>query len=64
MSGFFHREALKAIQWELAKGYLRSLAAIDGAQSTGEMERPYRFERIQQAVEKFIKEFEDEGFHE
>jgi hypothetical protein len=61
---FLPHSAAKAQQWEIAKGHLRALAAIDGACSTGETERPYRFERVQAAVESFIKEFEGAGFHE
>jgi hypothetical protein len=54
----------KAMQWELAKGYLRSLAAIEGAASSGETERPYRFEQVEKRVEGFIKSFEDDALHE
>lgn len=61
---FLPHSAAKAQQWEIAKGHLRALAAIDGACSTGETERPYRFERVGSAIEKFIQEFEDAGFHE
>lgn len=62
--GFLPHSVAKALQWEIAKGHLRALAAIDGAVSTGETERPYRFERVDAAIEKFIKEFESDGFHE
>lgn len=61
---FLPHSAAKAQQWEIAKGHLRAMAAIDGACSTGETDRPYRFERVQMAIEKFINEFEDAGFHE
>lgn len=61
---FLPHSAAKAQQWEIAKGHLRALAAIDGACSTGETERPYRFERTEAAIEKFIQEFEDAGLHE
>jgi hypothetical protein len=64
MTTFLPHSAAKAQQWEIAKGHLRAMAAIDGACSTGETERPYRFERVGYAIEKFIKEFEDAGFHE
>lgn len=40
------------------------MAAIDGAVSTGETERPYRFEKSSEAIEKFIREFEDATLHE
>ena len=60
----FPRAAMKALQWEIAKGHLRSLVAIDGAVSSGQIERPYRFEVVSAAIEKFIREFEDKGLHE
>lgn len=58
------RGCLKAIQWEIAKGHLRTLAAIDGSASSGESERPYRFEVVGKAVEKFITDFENDGLNE
>lgn len=61
---FLPHSVAKATQWEIAKGHLRALAAIDGAVSTSEDERPYRYEVVETAVEKFIKEFEAEGLHE
>lgn len=61
---FLPHSAAKAQQWEIAKGHLRAMAAIDGACSTGESERPYRFEKVEAAIEAFIKEFESAGFHE
>lgn len=54
----------KAQQWEIAKGHLRALWAIDGAISSGEIDRPYRFEKSKDFIESFIKEFEELGFHE
>lgn len=64
MATFLPHSVAKAQQWEIAKGHLRALAAIDGACSTGETERPYRFEVVGAAVEKFIAEFEANGLHE
>lgn len=61
---FLPHSVAKALQWEIAKGHLRALAAIDGACSTAETERPYRFEVVGQRIEEFIKEFEDDGLHE
>jgi hypothetical protein len=61
---FLPHSAAKAQQWEIAKGHLRALAAIDGACSTDETERPFRFERVGAAIEKFIKDFEYAGLHE
>lgn len=64
MTTFLPHSVAKAQQWEIAKGHLRAMAAIDGACSTGEIKRPYRFELVSIAIEKFIKEFEDAGLHE
>jgi hypothetical protein len=61
---FLPHSSAKSQQWEIAKGHLRALAALDGAVSTGETERPYRFEIVGAAIEKFIREFEDAGLHE
>lgn len=58
------KSAFKGAQWETAKGHLRALVAIDGAMSSGQVERPLRFEVVSQAVENFIKDFEDHGLHE
>lgn len=51
-------------QWEIAKGHLRAMTAMAGSVSSGESERPYRFERIGDRIESFIKDFEADGFHE
>ena len=64
MVTFLPHSSAKAQQWEIAKGHLRAVAAIDGALSTGEMERPYRFEKVSAAIEAFIKDFESDGLHE
>lgn len=59
---------LKAMKWEEAKGALRSLAALDGSRqatlSTTMTPRRERFEEVGEAVETFIKDFEDNGWHE
>lgn len=54
----------KAEQWEIAKGHLRALIAIEGAVSSGESERPYRFEVLRERIEDFIKKFEEDGLEE
>lgn len=64
MAQFMPHSAAKAQQWEIAKGHLRALAALDGAVSTGKTDRPYRFERVEAAIETFIRAFEDAGYHE
>jgi hypothetical protein len=55
--------ALKTQQWEIAKGHLRAVVALDGA-VTSKQPPPYHFERVSKAVEDFIKDFESQGFHE
>jgi hypothetical protein len=50
----------KYILWEEAKGKLRALVAADGAEMGG----AGHFEKVSGVVEKFIKEFEEEGHHE
>jgi hypothetical protein len=68
VSGKFELQAaLKGAHWEQAKGHMRALVAIDGAVSSGE--RPaagekYRFQVVSDAVEEFIKAFENEGLQE
>ncbi len=64
MIKFLPHSSAKALQWEITKGHLRAMAALDGAVSTGEYERPYRYEKSEAAIEAFIKEFEAKGFHE
>lgn len=64
MVRFLPHSAAKAQQWEIAKGHLRALAAIDGACRTAEMEGPRRYEVVGDAIERFIADFESNGFHE
>lgn len=61
---FLPHSVAKAQQWEIAKGHLRAMAAIEGACSTEESVRPYRFEKIEIRIERFIEEFESLGYHE
>lgn len=53
----------KAILWEEAKGKLRAMAQASG-QSPSTVDRSPDFQKVGAAVEKFIKNFEDEGYHE
>lgn len=62
------RGSLKAAAWERAKGALRELVAIDGSNhdpgdDIHRREKP-RFEEVEEAVDAFIKSFEEEGLHE
>jgi len=59
------RTALKAIQWERAKGELRAFAALSGSYpNSGTGEISPKFLRTVAAIETFIKNFEDEAYHE
>lgn len=61
---FLPHSAAKAQQWEITKGHLRAMWSLDGAISTGEYIRPYKFEKTKDFIEQFIKDFEDQGFNE
>ena len=64
MIKFLPHSSAKALQWEIAKGHLRAMAALDGAISTGEYKKPYKFEKTSKFIEDFIDEFEAAGLHE
>lgn len=53
----------KAILWEEAKGKLRAMAAASG-QITSTARRSPDWRSVSEAVEKFIRKFESDGFHE
>jgi|LakMenEpi03Aug12_release.lakeMendotaPanAssembly.Ray.scaffolds.fasta_scaffold3264754_2 hypothetical protein len=53
----------KAHIWEEAKGKLRALYAVNGQVPSHEAFSPH-WEDVKKAVEQFIKEFEEDGFHE
>ena len=53
----------KAVLWEEAKGKLRALAAVEG-QTVGEYNAKPKYQKIREAVESFIMQFEDLGLHE
>lgn len=54
----------KAVLWEQAKGLLRAMVAADGAEQSRGSGFPPHFEKVEEAVETFIKAIEDEGLHE
>lgn len=56
--------ALKRMVWEEAKGKLRALVAIQGEYFRMDDQNADRFEEIKRRVEKFIYEFEQDGFDE
>ena len=64
MSDFVIDAALKACQWELAKGHLRALVALQGSYSSGSEHTAQRFEDAKECVDMFIDAFEGDGLHE
>jgi hypothetical protein len=57
--------AIKAQQWEIAKGHLRALVAMQGSyQSRQDDGRTRRWQDLERAVDDFIVKVEDEGWHE
>jgi len=56
--------AMVAQQWEITKGHLRSMTALHGSVSSGQVERPLKYEKVGSLVEKFIQDFEAEAFNE
>lgn len=54
----------KLVAWEEAKGKLRLLYSLDGKRTGGSQVRPFRFELVEAAVERFIKEFELDSLHD
>lgn len=57
----------KAILWEEAKGKLRALVAVEGqcgAHNPEDKHRRERWREASEAVETFVKDFEDNGLHE
>ena len=64
-------DALKAQQWERAKGELRALVAMQGSYSTSggppdksEAAETRRWHDIDKRVEDFIASVENDGLHE
>jgi hypothetical protein len=62
MSEFDVRIALKAAQWEKAKGELRALVALQGSYPAGE--NTERWKACNDAVEAFVDKVEFEGLAE
>lgn len=57
--------ALKAQQWEIIKGHLRALVSLQGAyNSAPDSSTTERFLTLDEKVEVFIKDVEDEALHE
>jgi len=51
----------KALVWEETKGHLRALVAASGQTY---VKRSPDSEKVRKVVEAFIKDFEDNGYHE
>lgn len=59
--------AMKAQQWERAKGELRALVAIQGSYSLGRNpgdETPAKWQRLETRIEGFIRGIEDDALQE
>jgi len=59
--------AMKAMQWERAKGELRALIALQGSYSLGRGpgdETPAKWQRLEAEVNKFIEHIEDNALQE
>ena len=59
--------AMKAMQWERAKGELRALIALQGSYSLGRGpgdDTPAKWQRLEQAVNTFIEQIEDNALQE
>lgn len=63
---FLIDSAMKAQQWEIAKGHLRALVELQGSYSTAVREEhgTSKWERLQAAVDEFVTNVEDNGLHE
>ena len=57
------RTALKAIQWERAKGELRAYAALSGSYNSSDG-MGEKYEETDKCVESFIADFEERSLHE
>ena len=57
--------AQKAALWEEAKGKLRAMIAVDGSKIDGDRDEEGRYSHmiIEEIVEAFIKEIEDDEHH-
>lgn len=53
--------ALKAQQWEIAKGHLRALVALQGSYSTAGDPKAGKWYTLEQKVNAFIEEIEDDA---
>lgn len=63
MKTFLPHSAAVAQQWEIAKGHLRAVVALQGACTSGDGDTSH-YDRCAAAVTKFIARFEDERFNE
>jgi len=67
MAEYMIETALKAQNWELAKGRLRAQVALAGAAGVSEYRGgpvDLRWKQLDAVVENFIGVVEDEGLHE
>jgi len=58
-------EAVKAQQWEIAKGHLRALVVMQGSYfSSGKTHEDQRWQELEEKVEAFIKDIQDNALQE
>jgi hypothetical protein len=61
---FYIDYALKAQQWERAKGELRALVALQGSYASINEDMAEKNDRLNTAVEMFIQRIEEDGLQE
>jgi len=54
----------KAMLWEEAKGKMRALVAVNGQCASTDEWRSEQWQKAEQMIEAFVKEFEDNGLHD
>lgn len=60
-SKFLPHSSAKLQQWEITKGHLRAMVALEGALPSRLMNT--KFQKMDIFVEEFIRDFESRGFH-
>lgn len=60
---FLPHSSVKLQQWEITKGHLRAMVALEGALPSVVGQTRNKFVKMDAFVEDFIKEFESNGYH-
>lgn len=61
---FYIDDAMKAVEWERAKGHLRALVALQGSYGGRGISDSSAFKRLGDKVAAFIKDVENNGLDE